>query len=191
VIEAGLLAAFAVQAHRQAGLAGIAAEQAVRADERRRAHRLAVARSRWMADHRAEGVFPCGVTRPVLPVSDDGHTVRDHRTEVQVFAAALADSLVFLVEPPEGWPRHDPIEVGTIRRDAIAEVDVVDERGTHVPEPVRESLEPEPEVELVLRWSGDPGEQRLTFRSPWLTGSAPSQRSRAECEPRARQGSNR
>lgn len=172
MIEAGLLAAYAFQAHRQHQLAELAAEHAVRAGERERSRALAVARSRWIANHRAEGMFPCGVSRPVLPGSDDGRRIRDHRTEVQVFAAILADAVVFLVEPPSAWPRLDPIEAGSIRRDTITEVDVVDEQGASMPEPSAESIDREPEVELVVRWVGEPGEQRLTFRSSWLAWQA-------------------
>ena len=52
--------------------------------------------------------------------------------------------------------------------------------GAHVAEPPAESFDPEPEVELVIRWeseadAGRPGEldeQRLTFRSAWLAWKA-------------------
>ena len=147
-------------------------ERAALADERQRTHDLAVAKARWLHEHGAEGSFPCGVTRPVLPTAEDGTTLRHRRTEVHVIAAVLPESVVFLVEPPPSLPSADPIEAGYIGRDAILSVDVVDADGRSVPEPASESFDREPEVELVIRWDGDPGEQRLTFRSSWLAWQA-------------------
>jgi hypothetical protein len=108
----------------------------------------------------------------VLPEAVDGTTLRERRTEVQVVAAVLVDRVTFLVEPPASLPSWDPIEAGSIDRAALRDVDVVDANGVHVAEPLAESFDPEPEVELVLRWDGDPGEQRLTFRSAWVAWKA-------------------
>jgi hypothetical protein len=137
-----------------------------------RAYEIAAARSRWLHRHDAEASFPCGVTRPMVPEAADGTTLRERRTEVLVIAAVLPDRVVFLVDPPESLPSWDPIEAGSIARNALREVDVVGADGAHVAEPLAESFDPEPEVELVIRWDGDPGEQRLTFRSAWLAWKA-------------------
>jgi hypothetical protein len=173
VIEAALIAALVEGRLRRAVASVHAAEREALADRRARAHELAAARTRWLHRHGAEASFPCGVTRPVLPAGVDDGAVRDRRTEVQVIAAVLPDAVAFLVEPPETIPSWDPIEAGSIARAAIREVDVVDAEGGHVPEPVAESFDPEPEVDLLIRWEGDdPGEQRLTFRSAWLAWRA-------------------
>jgi hypothetical protein len=173
VIEAALLAQLVVQGRTRRAVGSVhAAEREALADQRTRAHELGAARARWLHRNGAEGSFPCGVTRPVLPEASDGSTLRERRTEVQVIAAVLPDRVTFLVEPPESLPSWDPIEAGSIPRSAFREVDVEDAAGTHVPEPLAESFDPEPEVELVLRFDGDPGEQRLTFRSAWLAWKA-------------------
>jgi hypothetical protein len=173
VIEAALLAQLVVEGRLKRAVGSVhRAERDALQDHRTRAHELAAARSRWLHRHGAASSFPCGVTRPVLPVAADGSALRERRTEVQVIAAVLPDAITFLVEPPESLPSWDPIEAGTIPRAALREADVVDADDRHVPEPLAESFDPEPEVELVLRWDGDPGEQRLTFRSAWLAWKA-------------------
>ena len=182
MIEAALLAQLVTSGRIRRAVGSVhAAERDALADARRRTHELAAARSRWLHRNGAEGSFPCGVTRPVLPQAADGTTLRERRTEVQVIAAVLPDKVTFLVEPPESLPSWDPIEAGSIPREALREVDVVDAAGVHVGEPLAESFDPEPEVELVIRWeseaddAGRPGEldeQRLTFRSAWLAWKA-------------------
>jgi len=173
-VHAAVLGRFVADARLRQAVASIhRAERDALADQRTRAHELGAARARWLHRNGADASFPCGVTRPVLPEAADGSTLRERRTEVQVIAAVLPDRVTFLVEPPESLPSWDPIEAGTIDRGALREVDVVDANGAHVPEPLAESFDPEPEVELVLRWDGDTqAEQRLTFRSAWLAWKA-------------------
>jgi hypothetical protein len=166
MIEAALLAAVVADLKARE----IARDVSELAEARERSHDLALARTRWLERHGAEASFPCGVTRPELPAGEGGATRRGQ--EVHVIAAVLPESVVFLVEPPERLASADPIEAGTIRREAIRSVDVVDAEGRPVPEPVTEPFDPEPEVELVVRWDGEPGEQRLTFRSSWLAWQA-------------------
>ena len=182
MIEAALLAQLVTSGRIRRAVGSVhAAERDALADARRRSHELAAARSRWLHRNGAEGSFPCGVTWPVLPQAADGTTLRERRTEVQVIAAVLTDRITFLVEPPESLPSWDPIEAGSIPLDALRAVDVVDAAGVHVAEPLAESFDPEPKVELVIRWDGDArdpehpdglDEQRLTFRSAWLAWKA-------------------
>jgi len=90
---------------------------------------------------------------------------------MQVIAAVLPKDLVFIREDTD----DDLVEeVGRLPRDAIQDVDVVDTHGVHVPDPVRESIEPEEVVFAVLRWSnaGTPDEDRFLFRSPWMAWQA-------------------
>ena len=83
MIEGALLASLIAQARsRQVVARMLSEERAALADERQRTHDLAVAKARWLHEHGAEGSFPCGVTRPVLPTAEDGTTLRDRRTEV-------------------------------------------------------------------------------------------------------------
>jgi hypothetical protein len=88
----------------------------------------------------------------------------------QVTVAVLPSDIAFLLEDGEG----DVEEAGRFPRSAIVGVDVVDERGDHVPEPIRETIEPSQLVFTVLRWSneGRPDEDRFAFRSPWLAWRA-------------------
>lgn len=88
-----------------------------------------------------------------------------------VIAAVLPKDLVFIREVTD----DDQVEeVGRLPRDAIQDVDVVDTQGVHVPDPVRESIEPDEVVFAVLRWSneGTPDEDRFLFRSPWMAWQA-------------------
>jgi hypothetical protein len=172
-VSAAILGRFVADARLRQAVGSIhRAERERLAEQRARTHELGAARARWLYRNGADGSFPCGVTRPVLPQASDGSTVRERRTEVQVIAAVLPDRVTFLVEPPESLPSWDPIEAGSIKRSALREVDVVDADGAHVPEPLAESFDPEPEVELVIRWDAENGEQRLTFRSAWLAWKA-------------------
>ena len=90
---------------------------------------------------------------------------------MQVMAAVLPNDIVFIREQGED---EEVDEVGRLPRTAIQDVDVVDERGIHVPEPIHETLEPSQLVFTVLRWSneGMPDEDRFAFRSPWMAWTA-------------------
>jgi len=83
----------------------------------------------------------------------------------------LPNDLAFIREQGED---EDVEEVGRLPRGAIQDVDVVDEHGSHVPEPVHETIEPSQLVFLVLRWTneGVDDEDRFAFRSPWLAWRA-------------------
>jgi hypothetical protein len=88
----------------------------------------------------------------------------------EVTAAVLPHDLAFLLEDGIG----DVEEAGRLPRTAISGIDVVDVRDVHVPEPVRETIEPSQIVFLVLRWKneGVDDEDRFAFRSPWLAWRA-------------------
>ena len=132
-----------------------------------------LARSRWLEENRAEYSFPCGVVpspepEPKEPQLNVLPTMR--RKVTPVVAAVLPTELVFVIEEED----DDVEEVGRLPRTAIQDVDVVDERGNHVPEPIHETFEPSQLVFMVLRWSneGTPDEDRFAFRSPWLAWTA-------------------
>ena len=163
-----------------------------------------LARSRWLEAHNAERSFPCGTVpdpvvagsgavpgepspppRVLLP-SDPGWAAPESPTSprpppepdggapirpMQVIAAVLRNDLVFIREHTDDGEVE---EVGRLPREAIQEVDVVNVQGAHVPDPVRETIEPEELVFAVLRWSneGTPDEDRFLFRSPWLAWRA-------------------
>jgi len=103
---------------------------------------------------------------PVPPPSEAASLLRP----AEVTAVVLPADLAFLFEDGEG----DVEEGGRVPRTAILDVDVIDERGDHVPEPVHETIEPSRLVFTVLRWSneGAPDEDRFAFRSPWLAWTA-------------------
>ena len=90
---------------------------------------------------------------------------------MQVMAAVLPNDVVFIREQGED---EEVDEVGRLPRGAIRDVDVVDERGSHVPEPTHETIEPSQLVFTVLRWSneGVDDEDRFAFRSPSLAWQA-------------------
>jgi hypothetical protein len=166
-------------------------------------NRERLSRVRWLEEHRAERSFPCGfaivpepdaLPRPTLkPVAVPPPPMNASRTThtgpvppmpvppplleaspptrlAEVTAAVLSDALAFLVE--DGMGEID--EAGRIPRTAIGDIDVVDTRGVHVPEPMRETIEAPQLVFTVLRWtnSGVPDEDRFAFRSPWLAWQA-------------------
>jgi hypothetical protein len=108
---------------------------------------------------------PAGVAPP--PEPESGAPLRP----MQVIAAVLPNDLVFIREETHD---EEVEEVGRLPRDAIQDVDVVDAQDVHVPDPVRESIEPEKVVFAVLRWSneGTPDEDRFAFRSPWMAWQA-------------------
>ena len=132
-----------------------------------------MARSRWLEQNGAEYSFPCGVVpqpeaAPDAPVLNVIPMMR--RAVASVIAAVLPSDLVFLLEQES----EDVVELGRLPRRAIVETDVVDEDGSHIPEPLHESFE-SPGVSLaVLRWSNDgvDEEERFGFRSVWLAWKA-------------------
>jgi hypothetical protein len=137
-------------------------------DAERRAHAAEVGRSRtrWLDEHHAERSFPCGVVRWEAP-RDEGGVI----LEVFVTAVVTDTSVVFLVERPDGSGSGGiPVEVGSIDRGAITEVEVLHVDGRAVPRPAEEPMDPEPEVVLVIRWrdaTGASAVQRLLFGSSW------------------------
>ena len=166
--------------------------------EREREH---LSRIRWQELHHAERSFPCGVAlvpesegafpraavRPVaVPPPPSGPVSKGPRPPMpapprlaeappltrtaQVTVAVLPSDVAFLLEDGVG----DVEEAGRFPRAAIVSVDVVDERGVHVPEPIHETIEPSQLVFAVLRWDNDgsPDEDRFAFRSPWLAWQA-------------------
>jgi hypothetical protein len=174
--------------------------QAARRDQERE-H---LSRIRWQELHRAERAFACGValvpetegqlsrttvrlppvppppagsggsvpeqTPPPTPVPPRLGEATPLTRPAQVTAAVLPDDLAFLLEDGIG----DVEEAGRIPRTAIAGIDVVDAHGVHVPEPVRETIEPPQLVFAVLKWSneGTPDEERFAFQSPWMAWGA-------------------
>jgi hypothetical protein len=134
-----------------------------------------LARTRWLEVHGAEAFFACGVVPqpeppPEAPKLNVLPLIREARAPVQVMAAVLADELVFISEQAS----DGVVELGRLPRNAIADVDVVDSEGSHVPEPVSETFEPDALALVVLRWTnGDAQEEeRFAFRSAWLAWRA-------------------
>jgi hypothetical protein len=139
--------------------------------------RLKESRLRWLEENRAERSFPCGVVPD--PTSSPGDVgppeprLNVPRTKVvwmQVFAVVLPSDLAFIRGQDDG----EVTEVGRLPRNAIREVDVVDQAGVHVPEPVSETFEPSSLALVVLRWTneGAPDEDRFAFRSAWMAWQA-------------------
>ena len=123
--------------------------------------------------------------RPLLP-SDPGWASPDQPVEaapppepqpltplrpMNVVAAVLPNDVAFIREQGEG---EEVEEVGRLPRGAIQDVDVVDERGGHIPEPIHETIEDPHLSFLVLRWKnqGVDDEDRFAFRSPWMAWQA-------------------
>lgn len=128
-----------------------------------------LARSRWLERNQAEYSFPCGVVPQPEPAPDQlrlNVLPMMRRAIASVIAAVLPFDLVFLLEKES----EDVVEVGRLPRKAIREIDVVDGSGVHIPEPTRETLEPERAALAVLRWSNDgvDDEERFAFRSVWV-----------------------
>jgi len=133
-------------------------------DQQVQAARVGAARTRWLDEHGAERTFSCGVVRWEMPAETGVVTV-----EVFVTAAVTDASVVFLVDRPDGTGGI-PVEVGSIGRAAIADVEVFHLDGGGVPRPASEPIDPEPEVFLVITWrdaTGAPAAQRLVFGSSW------------------------
>jgi hypothetical protein len=134
------------------------------ADQRAQAAQVGAARTRWLDEHHAEQSFACGVVRWEAP-RDAGFVI----VEVFVTAVVTDASVVFLVDRPDGTGSV-PVEVGSIDRAAITEVEVLFPDGRAVPRPAAEPMDPEDEVLLVIRWrdgTGAPASQRLLFGSSW------------------------
>lgn len=134
-----------------------------------------LARTRWLEMNEAETSFPCGMVPQPEPSPDAPRLnvvalIREALAPVQVIAAVLPGDLVFI---PEG-SSEEVVELGRLPRGAILGVDVVDGVGAHVPEPARETFEPEALSLVVLRWTnGDAQEEeRFAFRSTWLAWRA-------------------
>ena len=134
------------------------------ADRRAQAAEVGRARTRWLDEHHAERTFSCGVVR--WETSTDIGTVT---VEVFVTAVVTTTAVVFLVDRPDG-SSGVPVEVGSIDRAAIEDVEVFTPDGRGVPRPAEEPLDPEPEVLLVISWrdaAGAAAVQRLLFGSSW------------------------
>jgi hypothetical protein len=162
LFEAALLAQFVIHARgRQAVRNSLANEMTELREERLAGDAQKRARTKWLLENGAEASFPCGVVH----VEDEA---------VPVLVAIVPDGIAFLAETPAGASVHDVLEVGRISRSDLTEVDVVDAAGRHVPEPLRESFEPDVDVWIVLRWTrdGEEHEDRLAFRSPWMAWQA-------------------
>lgn len=125
---------------------------------------VGAARTRWLDEHHAERTFSCGVVRRETS-TDVGAVV----VEVFVTAVVTDTSVVFLVDRPDG-NGGVPVEVGSIDRATVADVEVFYLDGRAVPRPPAEPLDPEPEVVLVISWrdaAGALAAQRLLFGSAW------------------------
>jgi len=128
------------------------------------AAKVGAARTRWLDEHHAERTFSCGVVRWEASTETGVVTV-----EVFVTAVVTATSVVFLVDRPDG-SSGTPVEVGSIGRASISDVEVFHLDGGGVPRPASEPIDPEPEVFLVITWreaDGSLAGQRLLFASSW------------------------
>jgi len=139
-------------------------ERLLDAERGPQAAEVGAARTRWLAEHNAERSFSCGVVRWETS-TDIGAVI----VEVFVTAVVTDIAVVFLVDRPDGTGGV-PVEVGSIDRDAITDVEVFYLDGHAVPRPAAEPLDPEPEVLLVISWrdaTGASAAQRLLFGSSW------------------------
>lgn len=135
-----------------------------------------LARTRWLEVNDAEASFPCGVVPQPEPPPDAPRMnvvplIRQGQAPVQVLAVVSPAELVFI---PEQQDSEEVVELGRLPRNAILEVDVVDGAGDHVPEPVRETFDPEALSLVCLRWTNAEAEEeeRFAFRSAWLAWKA-------------------
>ena len=162
LFEAAILSQFVIHARgRQAVRNSLANEMAELREEQLAGDAKKLARTKWLHANGAEASFPCGVVH----IEDEA---------VPVLVAIVPDGIAFLAETPPGASNYDVLEVGRIPRSDLAEVDVVDAAGQRVPEPLRESFEPDVDVSVVLRWSrgGEEQEDRFAFRSQWTAWQA-------------------
>jgi hypothetical protein len=130
-------------------------------------------RTRWLERHEAEVAFPCGVVPEPEPLPDAPrlNVIPMLRAKpTSVMAVVLPIDLVFIREHVSG----EVVELGRLPRSAIRTVDVVDADGTHVPEPMHETFEPEALSLVVLTWTNDGTveDERFGFRSAWLAWRA-------------------
>jgi hypothetical protein len=111
-----------------------------------------------------------GQPTPPMPVAPARAETPPLTRLAEVTAAVLPNEIAFLLEDGIG----ELEEAGRFPRTAITGIDVVDAHDVHVPEPVRETIEPSQLVFLVLRWknAGADDEDRFAFRSPWLAWRA-------------------
>jgi hypothetical protein len=146
---------------RRAVRSSLAAEWSEMSERHRQGDERKLARTRWLHANGAEASFPCGV-------------VEVEGTPIPAIVAVVPDGLAFLAEIPVDATVNDVLEVGRIAAGSITDVDVVDADGNHVPEPMRESFEPDVDLSLVLRWSrdGTSEEDRFAFRSTWSAWQA-------------------
>jgi hypothetical protein len=162
LFEVAMLAPFVIHARgRQAVRNSLANERAELREEHLAGDAKKRARTMWLRANGAEASFPCGVVH----VEEDA---------VPVLVAIVPDGIAFLAETPLGASVADVLEVGRIPRTGLTEVDVVDARNQHVPEPLHESFEPDDDVWVVLRWTrdGEEHEDRFAFRSQWTAWKA-------------------
>lgn len=166
-------------------------EQTRMAAERDTRDRLKEARLEWLEANHAERSFPCGVVPQPAPAPGEPtpelNVPRNAGMWMQVFAAVLPSDLVFF----HGQAPGVIVEVGRLPRNAIRDVDVVDQAESHIPAPSREDFEPPRPVFAVLRWmnEGVPDEDRFAFRSPWMAWQAAHQLIAAKLSDGARLGS--
>ena len=132
-----------------------------------------VDRSRWLEEQRAERSFPCGLVPDPREVATGLPRLSvlpaDIAPPAEVTAAVLPHDVAFIRDG-----RDDVVEMGRIPRTAIIDIEVVDAKGAHIPEPIHETIE-EPQLSmLVLRWKneGVDDEDRFAFRSPWMAWQA-------------------
>jgi hypothetical protein len=114
----------------------------------------------WAAPQRPVETGPPAEPQPLTPLRP-----------MQVIAAVFPNDVVFIREQGED---EEVDEVGRLPRGAIRDVDVVDDHGGHIPEPIHETIE-EPRLSfLILRWKneGVDDEDRFAFRSPWVAWQA-------------------
>ncbi|MCD6021104.1 MAG: hypothetical protein K0R20_814 [Actinomycetia bacterium] len=146
-----MLAQFVIHARgRQAVGSSLANEMAELREDQLAGDTKKRARTKWLHANGAEASFPCGVVH----VEDEA---------VPVLVAIVPDGIAFLAETPQGASVYDVLEMGRIPRSDLTEVDVVDVAGRHMPEPLRESFEPDVDVWIVLRWTRDGQEHEDRF----------------------------
>ena len=156
-----------------AAAARIAAENFSAGVQPDQAAEAKLARTRWLERHDAEAAFPCGIVPQAEPPPDAPrlNVVPMLRAKpISVMAVVLPTDLVFIREEVS----EDVEELGRLPRSAIRAVDVVDADGMHVPEPTRETFEPEGLSLVVLTWTNDgvDEDERFGFRSAWLAWRA-------------------
>jgi len=162
LFETALLLEFLHHARgRRAVRSSLATEWSEMSERHRQGDARKLARSKWLHANGAEISFPCGV------VDVEG-------SSIPAIVAVVPGGLAFLAETPVDVAVDDVLEVGRIAASSIVDVDVIDAEGDHVPEPTRESFEPDAAYSMVLRWRGedDVYEDRFAVRSGWMAWQA-------------------